>query len=575
MLTSSGCCCLGTTIKWYPPVYATPRKVAFCESLAEAESLYASAVCLEAKCSAECVDLYYQVAQLTSQQELSPCDGNARASQLHKSSLRKIVEAGQRFGRLDPAIGLTLHEGGHERVVPIRKRGFPWKAEDFQRLEPVGKYKTNEFRKAYYCPGVGVPMVVVRKGCENGFLPPQAAFNATLVMRPKAGCATCSQDAADNGGELELIDSLRIRKIHVAERAYKIAWDISASIAYQVSTGDRNYFSAFIDPASSQGEGKLHTMEPYQAGKIPIVFVHGLLSDPYTWAQMVNELRAQPGFIENYQVWVYQYPTGRPFVSSAAKLRSELRAAHQQFDPMGYDPQLSNMVMVGHSLGGLITKLQVTCSGDALWGAVAKCPLDSIRVGEQTREELRSFFYFKPSPDIKRVVYMGTPHLGSAYARRCVGRLSSALITMPDEDQAQHEEMITCNPGVFSREVSRRIPTSIDLMDPKSPLLNEIAKLPVSPNLHMHSVIGNYCWRIGFGHSDLVVPVESAKEPRAETELTIRSRHSDVNKHPKAVAELICILREHLAATHPKVIQPLCLQTADFSEASPSVTTAH
>ena len=560
LLSASGCCCVGTTIKWYPPVYAKPKKVALCDSLAEAESHYAAAVCLEAKGNPECVDRYYQVAQLTCVQELDPLNGNARASQLHKSSLRKLVDAGQQFGRFDATTGLTVWTDGHEHVVPIKRRGFPWKAKDFQTVIPVGRYATNEFRTAYFCPGVGVPVVVVRNGCErHTFLSRQSAFNATLVMKPSQNCSSCQ--SGTHSAELELVDTLRIRKIYVEEQPYKIAWDISAAIAYRVSTGDRNWFSAFIDPGSTEGEGQLHMLEPYQPGKIPVVFVHGLLSDPFTWAQMVNELRAKPGFVDNFQVWVYEYPTGRPFVSSAAKLRQELQAVRKKFDPMQHDPQLSNIVMVGHSLGGLITKLQVTSSGDELWNAVAKCPIDTLRINQQSREELRSFFFFEPSPDITRVVFMGTPHQGSAYARRCVGRLSSALVSMPAEDRAQHDEMIQCNPGVFSDEVSRRIPTSIDLMNPKSPLLREISQLPINPNVHIHSVIGDYCWRIGFGRSDLVVPVKSAKEPRAETELTIRARHSDVNKHSKAVAELHCILQQHLAASRSQVVQPLCLES--------------
>lgn len=110
--------------------------------------------------------------------------------------------------------------------------------------------------------------------------------------------------------------------------------------------------------------------------------------------------------------------------------------------------------------------------------------------------------------------------------------------------------MIDCNPGVFSKEVSTRIPTSIDLLDPESPLLRAIDLLEVNPDVKLHSVIGDYCWRIGFGRSDLVVPVESAREPAAVSELVIKARHKNVNKEPVVVRELLCILRKH-AANHP------------------------
>lgn len=110
--------------------------------------------------------------------------------------------------------------------------------------------------------------------------------------------------------------------------------------------------------------------------------------------------------------------------------------------------------------------------------------------------------------------------------------------------------MIDCNPGVFSKEVSTRIPTSIDLLDPESPLLRAIDLLEVNPDVKLHSVIGDYCWRIGFGRSDLVVRVESAREPAAVSELVIKARHQNVNKEPVVVRELLCILRNY-AADHP------------------------
>lgn len=113
-------------------------------------------------------------------------------------------------------------------------------------------------------------------------------------------------------------------------------------------------------------------LEPYQRNKIPVVFTHGLLSDPFTWAEMLNELRSRPGISERYQFWAYEYPTEQPFLASAANLRSQLKLLQQSLNPGQTDTALSQMVLVGHSMGGLIAKLQITQSQDLLWRTVSR-----------------------------------------------------------------------------------------------------------------------------------------------------------------------------------------------------------
>ena len=208
---------------------------------------------------------------------------------------------------------------------------------------------------------------------------------------------------------LELLDSRRIRKIQIDGETRRLARELSAPLVYRLATTPRNYWQEFVRPDSGLSEGKLQMLEPYQQGKIPVVFIHGLLSDPYTWSQMVNELLARPDFVNRFQIWVCNYPTGRAFISSATKLRIDLIAIRQRLDPDRSDPALSEMVLVGHSLGGLLAKLQVTSGQNELWKSVANRPLDELNLPEQFRQELRQHFYFSPSPDVKHVVFMGHP----------------------------------------------------------------------------------------------------------------------------------------------------------------------
>lgn len=554
-LSSLGCRNVSCSTRWQGPQYAVPDVRQRGAKLSLVERLYAKARSLEADNNPESVDAYFQVAALTC------VSGNAgdmrdhRTIQLHRSSLAKLVVAGQRFGRLNPASGLKLQGCQGTSFIPLKKTGFVWQASDFQSLVPVGTYRTNVISTAYCSGGIGVPLVVLRNACCNErFMRETNAFSATLIMRGSSDCAvvsSVSESACALSGAtmptLELVDSRRQKHVQMGAQTKRIARDLSAPLVYRLSTTPRNYWQEFVRPDLGVSEGQLQMLEPYQPGKVPVVFIHGLLSDPYTWSQMINELMARPDFVKRFQVWVYNYPTGRAFISSATKLRFDLATLRQTIDPERADPALSETVLVGHSLGGILAKLQVTTTHDDLWNSVANRSLEQLNLPEQFRDELRQYFYFTPSPDVKCVVYMGTPHRGSAYAQRCIGRLMSKLVRRPAWEQARHQQMIDANPGVFSEEVRQRIPTSIDLLDPDSHLLQAIKDLQVSPNVTQHSVIGDYAWRIGFGRSDLVVPVKSAREPASVSELVIKAKHQNVNKDLAVVRELLCILNQYTA----------------------------
>jgi hypothetical protein len=540
---------LVTRVKWIEPDYVASQAGLFgsAQGLDPVEQLYATALQQEQDCLESCVDLFFEVAIATSRHQGSAC--SCRNCRLHKSALNKLVVTGQRYGRLDPSTCLVIRRRGHEETIPITHRGFVWQPSDFHSLIPVGKYKTNGLRKLYRREGVGVPLVVTSRRPDDGsFVTRQPTFAATLRMNIE--CCGLNWVEQENGLPisccLELYDPLRIDQTPVQGELRQIAKDLSAPLAYRLRNDPQTILDDFINPGSATGETELRAIEPYQPGKIPVVFVHGLLSNPYTWAEMINDLQAHPGFVDHFQIWVVEYSTGQPFLTSAAECREQLRMARHTFDPTHVDAQLSNMVLVGHSMGGLVSKLQVTSSGDRLWRSVANRPYHQVAIPAEFRQKLTNAFFFEPSPDVSRVVFIGTPHRGSGFASRSIGRLGSALVEEPEDLVRAHAELIRCNPGVFSKEVSRRIPTSIDLLEPKSKLLEAIAALPARCDVRMHSVIGNSCWTLLNGKSDGVVPVKSARENRAVSERLIKTIHTRLTKHPETVQELLAILQRHL-----------------------------
>jgi pimeloyl-ACP methyl ester carboxylesterase len=261
---------------------------------------------------------------------------------------------------------------------------------------------------------------------------------------------------------------------------------------------------------------------------------------------MVNDLRATPGFDAHYQVWAFRYATGNSFLRSAAHLRRSLYEAAQTVDPDGVDPALRASVLVGHSMGGLVAKLQTVDSGNTLWRAVANRPFEQIYADDRTREEMAGVLFFEPHPNVRRVVFLATPHGGSSWAARPVGRIASILASPDDERAQRFERLVADNPGVFSPDVSRRLPTSIDMLEPTNPLLVAIRGLAVNDRVTVHSVIGTGGMLSPIAASDGVVPVTSAQHRNAASTMYVRANHEHVHRDEASVRELQAILALHL-----------------------------
>ena len=94
----------------------------------------------------------------------------------------------------------------------------------------------------------------------------------------------------------------------------------------------------------------------------------------------------------------------------------------QQLDPEGTDPALRRMVVIGHSQGGLLTKMTAIDSGTQFWDRLSKKPFEEIQISPETRALLQQSAFFTPLPFVERVVFVATPHTapswpGSGFAR--------------------------------------------------------------------------------------------------------------------------------------------------------------
>ncbi len=304
----------------------------------------------------------------------------------------------------------------------------------------------------------------------------------------------------------------------------------------------RDYWTAFTNPGKFNAKG-LYLLEPYQPGRIPLVLVHGLAADAFSWEELIPALRSNPEIAARYQIWVYQYPTGITYLRSAADLRRELVKARAVLDPDCRDPAFDQTVVAGHSMGGLIAKLTVSHSDDRLWRAVSDQPLPEVISNGLLPEEAAAALLFEPVDFVKRVIYLATPHRGSHWTQLPLGRIGRWLINVPRPIQEEYLGLLRGNPGLF-RNPTRGPATSIDHLSPCDSILQATSHLRYADTVTRHSIIGTGYLSPDGCVGDGVVAVLSARIPDVQSEFFVNATHSEVLRRRSVAAELIRILTQ-------------------------------
>jgi pimeloyl-ACP methyl ester carboxylesterase len=488
--------------------------------------------------------------------ESSPFDPRFRlACDLYNTALSHCLRAAQRERHLDPGQQLQLvTPDGKDAALSVKHVGFPWNADEFGPLLFCADFHVVGLDKLHRTYGLGVPLICTRRGSTaapgRAFYPTGVSFPVTAFFRFEGSLADLG---ACHAGRLELYNPLAVQSIAVRGRPVTLETDLTTPVAYFLShSGFQKAISGFLDADKLQGRAGIYLTEPYQPGKIPVLFVHGLLSDPLTWATMFNDLRADPELRRRYQFWFYFYPTGVPYLQTAAELREDLADLRTALDPAHHDPALDNIICVGHSMGGLISRLQTVASGDAFWRLVSREPLDALKLQPQTRDELRRAFLFEPEPSVRRVIFLATPHHGSALSGLPAARLVDAFVRLPQDLLQTTQDLMRQEPG----SGLQTLPTSVDLLALGSPALEVLANCPVAQGVHYHSIIGQAPGAsalreitsfLGEGkeRGDGIVPYASAHLDGVDSELVVVADHVHIQHHPLAVLEVRRILLEH------------------------------
>jgi pimeloyl-ACP methyl ester carboxylesterase len=245
------------------------------------------------------------------------------------------------------------------------------------------------------------------------------------------------------------------------------------------------------------------------------------------------------------------YPTGQPFWLSAAQLRKDLAEAREVLDPQHREAALDQMVLIGHSMGGLLSHLQTVESGDDFWKLVSGESFDGVQAAPEVKQKLREAFFFDPNPSVRRVVTIGTPHRGSSFSNQTTQWLLGKLIHLPQMLVNSQQKLFRDNPKAFAGRSLLKVDTSVDSLSPECPVFPVLLASRHLPAVQYHNIVGvvpQTGWLSSFlAGGDGVVSQESAHLDGAASELIVPADHSSVHSHPAAVLEVRRILLEHLA----------------------------
>ena len=427
-----------------------------------------------------------------------------------------------------------------------------WADRQLEHFLPVAELEVRGLRNRYRQPGIGAPLAAATQPLQAEqetalFVASNVRVPVTALLRlddPRSQLASKRLHAV-----LEVYTDPATEWVAIDQQVIPLESEPTAVLATQLSQSEVWEWEllGFLkgDLLSQKVSSQLVALEPFRPDRIPVVFVHGTASSPARWADMFNELGNDPRIRERFQFWFFSYSTGNPIPYSALQLRDALQETVQDLDPEGKDPALQQMVVIGHSQGGLLTKMIAIDTGTKLWDAFGAKPLDELKLQQQSRDLLRRAFFLESLPFVRRVIFIATPHRGSYIAGNRISHWVAGLISLPVKILDTATDIFTQNPDVFPTVPSGRI-GSVYAMTPGSPFIKGLAAIPVAPQIAVNSIVavkGDGPMAEG---SDGVVEYISAHLEDADSELVVRSGHS-TQANPLTIEEVRRILLLHAA----------------------------
>ena len=470
---------------------------------------------------------------------------NAAAGEL--TVLLRSAEGGRLWNH---PLTLTAQDTTYRLRIQPASYGV-WSPDYFTSFTQADQIKHKLIKKQLVQTGVGGALVGVRiVNPPDNFAPPKGI----------AAPVTATLDFHARDATLALRRPINQLAASVEGKVRPLAADFSAPLSYYRPPGNLLLVGLMGALRAAHYEKKtgLYFLQPYDPERIPVVFVHGLISTPFNWVQTISGLEADPEIRKHYQFWVFAYPTGNPVLYSALRLREELAKVDKLY------PNHKDYVLVGHSMGGLLSQAQVTNITRADWektlGALGMQLFATLKPASVVAKATA----FKANPRIKRVVFICTPHRGSKMASGGIGSLAIKLISLPTDLATTMKSEI---PTETLRKINNgRLPNSVSNLAPDAPYLAVLNSESIQAPYH--SIIGNRGKPGPLAEStDGVVPYWSSHLDGARSEVIVPGPHGACEL-PQTIAELDRILELHLGKSATKRQR----QTASSAPATNSVS---
>jgi pimeloyl-ACP methyl ester carboxylesterase len=391
--------------------------------------------------------------------------------------------------------------------------------------------------------GLGTPLIAVLATDPTWGM--HRAAPGTALLRIQGSLAELAEQRS--AATLAIYSPFEKANVMIGESKVPLESDLTTYRAYSLSQSRIWKLGKmdFLAPAEHI-PSQLILNQPFEPDRIPVVFVRGTFSSPVTWAEMANSLTADPVLRKRYQIWSFIYGSGNPLARSVGEFRKALNDEIKRRDPEGTNSVLRQMVVIGHSQGGLLTKSTAVDTGDRLWRVLSTNRLEDLKVTDSQREDLRRAVFYQPLPFVKRVIFIATPHRGSYLSGGFARSLGRRLVSLPGELRSRGSDIMGITEGSeIGKFFQGRLPTSLDGMSPKNPALLVMADIPVVPSVKAHSIIPVLDESDLKKGKDGVVAYTSAHVDYVESEFIVRSPHSCLSQ-PAAIEEMRRILHKHL-----------------------------